>query len=68
MKALKDTMGPDGLLPTLLVYGALQRLPMSDHESSTQKMRMKALEVARREYELIVSQRYIAEALRARLP
>ena len=68
VKTMNDTMGPDGLVPTLLVYGSLPRLPTSEEDAADQKTRTRALEVARREYEGIVAQRRIATALRSRIP
>jgi hypothetical protein len=34
-KAVNDTVGPDGLVPTLLVYGALSRMVEYDASSPT---------------------------------
>jgi hypothetical protein len=34
-KAINDTAGPDGLVPTLLVYGALPRMVEYDAPSPT---------------------------------
>jgi hypothetical protein len=34
-KAINDTIGPDGLVPTLLVYGAYLRMSESDAPSLT---------------------------------
>ena len=67
-RAMNDTMGPDGLVPTLLVFGALPRLPTSHSANPTQEERQRALTTARREYETVIAARRIREALRARVP
>lgn len=54
-KAMNDTMGPEGFVPTLLVYGMLPRIPIGDQATTTpnQAARMKALSTARSEMEEI---------------
>ena len=64
-KVMNDTMVPDGLVPTLLVYGTLTRLPTSNYIYPDQEARMRAFFLARREYETIVASRSIAMGLRA---
>lgn len=66
-RSLNDTMGPNGLVPTFLVYGILPRFPDSDSDFPGQQARMRALSVARREMETIVAQLRIPQALRARI-
>jgi len=45
-KAVNDTAGPDGLVPTLLVYGALPRMVEYDTPSPTVAQRSAALKKA----------------------
>lgn len=66
-KSLNDTMGPNGLVPTLLVYGMLPRLPVAESDFPDQQACMRALPVSRREMETIVAQLRINQALRARI-
>lgn len=60
-------MGPEGLVPTLLVYGMLPRLPAANSDFPDQQSRMRALEVARREMETIVAKLRITQAMRSRI-
>jgi hypothetical protein len=45
-KAINDTAGPDGLVPTLLVYGALPRMVKYDAPLSTIAQHSAALKKA----------------------
>ena len=56
-KSMNDTLGPEGYVPTLLVYGMLPRIPLGDRHESTpnQSERMKGLSIARTEMEQIVA-------------
>ncbi len=51
--ALKNTAGPHGLVPTLLVFGTLPKIPLANvaHLAPDQRDRFAALEAARREME-----------------
>ena len=56
VKAINDCTGPNGLCPTLLVFGTFPQLPspaLRDHQSQT--MRFRAAAAARLEYEKIVT-------------
>ena len=44
MKAVNDTMGPDGLVPTLLVYGAYPRMSDLDPLTPSMTQRTKAIQ------------------------
>ena len=46
VKSVNDTAGPDGLVPTLLVFGTIPRLSMKDAPSPTIQQRAKAIEKA----------------------
>lgn len=68
VKTMNDTIGPNGLVHTLLVFGTLPRLPTGTSPFPDQDARHRALSTARREYETIVSHRRIREALNSRVP
>jgi hypothetical protein len=62
-KAMNDTMGPEGLVPTLLVFGAVPRLSIGDRPPPNKSDRMLAMDNARREMDAIVSDLRIKRAL-----
>lgn len=68
VKGINDTSGPEGLVPSLLVYGMLPRFPTPSSSLPDQEHRMRALETARREMSTITSRLRIQQALRAKLP
>lgn len=68
VKACNDTMGPEGLVPSLQVYGQLPKLPVVNCQKMKQKHRMGALRSARHEMESVVAEERIKRALRAKLP
>lgn len=59
VKACNDTLDPDGLVPILLVYGALPSLQVATAKIPQQQARMKALDCARREMKQITVERRI---------
>jgi len=66
--AVNNTAGPEGLTPTVLVFGAVPRLPLPDDSTlpPDQKSRIKAMKIARTEMETITAQRRIEEARKHR--
>lgn len=68
IKAYNDTLGPEGLVPSLLVFGCLPRFPSVDSSIPAQSDRMTALREARSEMETIVSQLRIRRAILAKVP
>ena len=64
--AVNNTAGPDGIVPTLLVFGSLPRLPLPAFSSLplTQQQRFDAMKTARDEMMAITAQRRIREALK----
>jgi Reverse transcriptase (RNA-dependent DNA polymerase) len=56
IKALNDTAGPEGLVPSLLVFGVLPRFPVSHTQLPDQQTRMAALSAARAEAETITAE------------
>ena len=67
-KAINDTMGPEGLVPSLLDFGCVPRLPSGSSELPGQKERMNALQTARREMETITAELRVSKALKSRAP
>jgi len=65
-KALNDTAGPDGLVPTLLVFGAYPRIVESDALSPTVTQRTVALRKAMDEVRKLRANRQVLDALNMR--
>ncbi len=65
-KALNDSVGPDGLVPTLLVFGAYLRMTESDASSPTITQRSMAMKKAMNEVKRLVATRQINDALNTR--
>ena len=65
-KAVNNTTGPDGLVPTLLVYGALPRMVEYDAPSPSVAQRSAALKKAMSEIQKLRAKRLVTEALSAR--
>ena len=53
---MNDTVGPDGLVPTLLVFGVLARTLDELHELPDQKERLRVIETAKKKFAEIVAQ------------
>jgi len=69
IKAVNDSAGPEGLVPSLLVFGTMPKLPnVARLEHETQKNRLRAATTARLEYEKIVCARRVQLALKSRPP
>jgi Reverse transcriptase (RNA-dependent DNA polymerase) len=69
VKAINDTVGPNGLIPTLLVFGTMPQLPLMQGTLSPytgQEQRDHALRTATAEYRKYVSERRLQTALRAK--
>ena len=69
-KAMNNTLGPEGIVPTLLVYGMMPRLLLGVTRLSTptQVQRMKALSVVHSEMEQIVATLRFRTAVCRNLP
>ena len=63
VKAGNDVTNSDGLVPSLLVFGVLPKLPDLSRIPSNQRERFRALAAARKEYEKAISQQCIRAAL-----
>lgn len=57
--AINDIMGPEGLVPSLLVFGVFSSLPAGTSSNKTQVERLKAVQLARAEMEYIVAENRI---------
>ena len=65
-KAVNDTAGPDGLIPTLLVYGAFPRMTVFDAPSATTSRRATTLKKAMAEVRALRAKRQVNDALNTR--
>ena len=62
---MNETVGPHGLVPSLLVFGVLPKIPdITKHECPSQKERLQAAHTARTEYEKIISKSIIDRGLK----
>ena len=65
-KAINDTAGPDGLVPTLLVFGAYPRMAEFDAPSPTTMQRAATLKKAMAEVRRLRAERQVNDALNTR--
>ena len=65
-KAINDTAGPDGLIPTLLVYGAYPRMTEYDSPAPTVTQRAAAIRKAMTELQKMRAKRQVTTALNNR--
>lgn len=68
VKACNDTAGPKGLVPTLLVFGTMPRMPLRPHELPGNVSRLKSMIAARKEATQLIAQSRIATAIRRSVP
>lgn len=68
VKAMNDTAGPKGLVPSLLLFGEIPRIPHTPKEHVDANVRIKAMETARNEYETILAQTRVRTTLNKRPP
>ncbi|KAF1350556.1 hypothetical protein EJ07DRAFT_169093 [Lizonia empirigonia] len=66
VKAVNDTAGPDGLVPTLLVFGTYPRLSKTSPPSPSITARAKAIKNAMAEVRKIKAKRQVNDALATR--
>lgn len=66
VKAVNDTAGPDGLVPTLLVFGAYPRMHTMDPPAPTIIQRADAIEKAMNEVRKFRAENQVADALNTR--
>lgn len=67
-KSIKDTAGPSGLVPTLLVFGVLPRIPLMPKDLPDHNRRMRALAEAYKEMTRISHRARLSTALRSNVP
>lgn len=65
-KAVNDSAGPDGLIPTPLVFGAYPRMSHDSSPSLSATQRAEALRKATSEAQKILATRQVVEALVSR--
>lgn len=68
MKAINDTMGTNGLVPSFLVFGTITSFPAPPLPQTTQEERLSALHMACSKVETIVAENGIITTLRSKLP
>jgi transposase InsO family protein len=68
VKAMNDTVGENGLVPSLLVFGVIPRYPALNTELPNQKVRMEVIAAAQMEMNSIIAERRIATALAKNIP
>ena len=65
---MNDTAGYHGLVPTLLVFGAMPRISIVPMVLPAQMARMKAMESARKEMASVMAKERISKAVRLNVP
>lgn len=68
VKACNDVAGPSGLVPTLLVFGSIPRMPIHPEELPTQRARMTALHKARAQMTDLMAKSRLSKAINMRVP
>jgi len=66
VKAVNDTVGPDGLVPTLLVFGAYPRINMESPPTPSMVHRAEAIQKAMKALRKAAAERSVADALNTR--
>lgn len=66
VKAVNDTAGPDGLVPTLLVFGAYPRISMDSPPSPSIIQRAEAIQKAMKALRRAAAERTVSDALNTR--
>ena len=66
VKAVNDTAGPDGLVPTLLVFGAYPRISMDSPPSPSMIQRAEAIQKAMKALRRAAAERTVSDALNTR--
>lgn len=67
-KACNDTAGPSGLVPTLLVFGSIPRMPIHPEDLPNQRARMSALHKARSHMSELMAKERLSKAVRSQVP
>ncbi len=67
-KAMNDTIGENGLVPSKLVFGIIPRYPILNTDLPNQKERMEAIKLAQAEMNSIIAERRVLAALTKKIP
>ena len=67
-KAMNDTIGENGLVPSRLVFGIIPRYPILNTDLPNQKERMEAIKLAQSEMNSIIAERRVLAALTKKIP
>lgn len=68
LKTMNDTYGPNGLVPSLLPFGEMPKIPTTPHTEISLPDRHNMILSARQEFESIIAKQRIHSALSRRLP
>ena len=68
VKAMNDTVNPEGLVPSLLLFGTVPRFEPHSSRLPNHEARMRAMTVARREMDDVTARLKLQRALRSKLP
>lgn len=68
MKGMNDTAGPNGLVPTLLVFGVMPIIPIIPGNYPSQVERMHALKRARKEMGVHIANARLRKGLSSNVP
>lgn len=68
VKAINDTLGPNWLVSSLLVFGTLPKFPCVTNFNLKKSESFQALQLSRREMETTVEESRIQRALQSKLP
>ena len=66
VKAVNDTVGPDGIVPTLLVFGAFPRLSIDSPPSPSTLRRAEAIQKTMKALRKLMAQRQTSDAINTR--
>lgn len=68
VKVMNDTAGPNRLVPTLLVFSVLTRIPVTPIDFPVQNERMKAMNLARKKVASVMAKEGLSNALKMNVP
>lgn len=68
VRVLNDTAGPNGLVPTLLVFGLMPQMPIIPLQLPSQMERMAAIHAARKELSQTIASTRVTQALTRQTP
>ena len=68
VKDMNDTTGPNGFALSQLLFGAIPKMSHVPHDKQNVNERIKAMEIARNEFEDAISRSRVDEALKKKSP